>query len=391
MDALIEPSGVNTLLQQAGRQLGIESVQLPDALGRWLANDIIADRDQPPYDRSMMDGYAVCGTGPRWQVVGRTWAGQPVSEDPLDEGEAIEIMTGAPVPPDADAVVPYEWTQRDKQTLTMNSIHSLTAGQFIHAQASDAPAGRVLIPAQARLGLPEMGVAAAVGAVALSVVRRPRVHLLTTGDEVMPVHLAPATHQVRQSNRAVLEALLRAHGAEVESSHLIDDADMIRRWLEASRSADLIVVVGGMSRGQRDFLPRLLDGMGRCLFHGVAQKPGKPLGAWQVDGGPLALGLPGNPLSVLAAATRYLVPLLALLETGRWPEPMHVPLIEPVETMPQATRLIPVRLEAGRARPLAFQNSGDFAAAVGATGVVEIARGGMPPAQEGVPYYPFLR
>ena len=392
MDALISPDAVDTRIQQVISQLGPETLPLARARGRQLSNDIRADRDLPPYDRSMMDGYAVpLGVG-SWQVIARTWAGQSAEAHPLGPHEAVEVMTGAPVPATAEAVIPYEWTERRGAALIMKPGHSLTPGQFIHRQGSDHRAGEVLISAQQRLGLAEIGVAAAVGLAELELTRRPRVALLTTGDEVVPVDTAsPEPHQVRQSNRALLEAMFAARGAVVASAHLDDDEAAIRAWLdEQAENADLVVAAGGMSRGHRDFLPRIFDDMGQGLFHGVAEKPGKPLGAWQLESGALALGLPGNPLAVLATATRYLLPVLEVFETGCWPQPTHLPLAKPVDARPDLAQLIPVRLEAGQAVPLRFHNSGDLAAAVGAQGVVEVAAGGTAPAQEaGVPYYPF--
>ena len=308
------------MLADAGR-LGVEDVVLQAGLGRVLAAAIVADRDQPPFDASAMDGWAVrfadLAPGAHFQVAGESAAGHAHAR-PVEAGQAVRIFTGAPVPPGADTVVIQENASRDGGVVTFQ-IDRDPPPRNIRPAGGDFRSGDTLLPAGARLDAWTLSLAASAGRARLSVARRPRVAILATGDELVPPGHIPAPDQIFESGSFALAALVEGWGGEAERLKARgDDLDAIADAV-AECSADLIVTVGGASVGDHDLVKPALKTLGLALrVETVAVRPGKPTWFGRLADGRRVLGLPGNPASALVCAELFLRPLLAAL-TGADP------------------------------------------------------------------------
>jgi molybdopterin molybdotransferase len=299
-------------------------------------------------------------------------------------------MTGAPLPCDADCIVPVEDCTRSGDGVVVDGSFGFFAGQFIHGAGSDAVEGEVLLSAGRRLGSREIGVAASCGLSWLDVSRLPRISVIATGDELVPVDQMPADHQIRQSNaHAISCSLQRAGCAPASCDMLRDDADgeLLRERID---SCDWLVLTGAVSKGARDFIPGLLDALGcKRLFHGVAQRPGKPAGCWIGPGGQVIMALPGNPVSAITGLHAFVLPALAVASGLPLPKPRRVIPQGSVETLSGMTRHLPVVIgDDGRARAAATGNSGDFIGLLKSDGFITLPpRGGKDAA---FPFTPWL-
>ncbi|CAN5452483.1 molybdopterin molybdotransferase MoeA [soil metagenome] len=308
------------MLADAAR-LGVEDVALPHALGRVLAAPVVADRDQPPFDASAMDGWAIRRAdlmpGTRFQIAGESAAGRAHAR-PVEAGQAVRIFTGAPVPPGADLVVIQENATRDGDTVSF-TIDREPPPSNIRAAGGDFRSGDALLADGARIDAWRLSLAAAAGRAALSVARRPRVAILATGDELVPPGAAPAPDQIFESGSFSLAALVQAWGGQaVMLKAQADDLGAIAHAVEAAE-ADLIVTVGGASVGDHDLVKPALMTLGLELrVETIAVRPGKPTWFGTLSDGRRVLGLPGNPASALVCAELFLRPLLAAL-TGADP------------------------------------------------------------------------
>lgn len=385
MNELITPAEADARISSSLTTLPSENVPLARAVGRRLLSPIFADRALPPYSRSMMDGIAfkastVSADG-QIKIAGLHAAGSP-APGPLPPGQAWEIMTGAIVPDDCDTVVPYEQLSPDLTKI----LAPFRPGQHVHPIGSDAKIGATLVPAGITIGAPEIAIAASVGQTTLTVPRRPKVGILTTGDEAIHPAAIPEPWQIRRSNGPALAAILDYHGIPIEfQQHANDDeADLGRRLDQALESVDLLITIGGISKGKKDFIrPLLEDRLGVPAFHGVSLRPGKPLAFW--PGPPDVFALPGNPVSVLATFTRFVRPALNQLQGLPNPKRRTMPP-EDVEALSKLALLLPL---GNRRNPLPPGNSGDFSSIAGAVGVLEI-----PPSPDFDPecpldFYPF--
>ena len=352
-----------------------EMVPLEQAGGRVLAADVAADRDYPPFPRAARDGFAVRSADiadppARLRVIGETRAGEP-SRFHVGPGEAVEIMTGAPAPPGADCVVMVERTRREGDLVAVEE--ALPSGRNIVPQGSESPASAVVLRGGLRLEYPQIALLAAVGRSEVPVFRRPRVAILSTGDEVVDVERTPEPFQIRNSNAWSLAAQLRRRGAQplilpVAPDRLDKTRDLISRGLEA----DLLLLSGGVSMGKHDLVERALAELGaEFFFTGVRIQPGKPLVFGRV-GEKLFFGLPGNPVSTMVTFevfARIAVDLLA----GRSESPLpflEARLATEFRHKPVLTRFLPARLEGAydevRVAPVEWQGSGDLAAVAAA-------------------------
>lgn len=352
---------------------------MAQAVGRVLAEEVRADRDQPPFDRSTRDGFAVRAADlvaePRsLTCVGTVAAGERFAGQ-LAAGECVEIMTGAPLPEGADAVVMVEHTSRSpNDAATVLFTAGIQAGDNVVPRAAEALAGAPVVPVGRRLDPATLGLLASVGKAVPLVTRRPRVAVITTGNEVVPVGGSPAPHQIRNSNEAMLTAAVQRFGGECHGlGPVSDDPSALRHMLQVALAADLVIVTGGVSKGKHDHVKAVLESLG-ATFHlaGVAMRPGKPFVLAEVAAGRRrvpVLGLPGNPLSALVAFGLFGRSVLARLAgMPPWaPRFFALPLAVPLAQAPVAfTSLAPARL-AGQGvdltvEPLDFQGSGDLVA-----------------------------
>lgn len=308
----------------AARPLGrSESVPLEQAAGRVLDEPIVADRDLPPFDRAQMDGYAAryedLVSGQPLPVASRIAAGAPAPVS-VPRGTCIAIATGAPLPHDVDTVVQHELTDRGEPVrLKMSATaaaQKLKRGQSVHPRGADAHRGDVIVMPGTVLGPQHLGIAATVGGTSVRVRMRPRAVILTSGDEVVAAGEVPQLHQIRNSNAVTISELVRQLGAEpVRHEHLQDDREATAAAVgRALAEADVLVTVGGVSAGERDFFPAAFDRHSVSIaVSGASLQPGGPILVGHAERGQIVVGLPGNPVSVLACACLFLWPLVRRL------------------------------------------------------------------------------
>jgi molybdopterin molybdotransferase len=367
--------------------LPIETVPLLDAVGRWAADEVRARRDQPSHDLSAMDGYAIRHAerpGP-WTVVGESAAGAGLDRA-LAPGEAARIFTGAPVPPGADSVLVQEEAARDGDQLTMAGEGPRGIGGNIRPQGMDFRRDAPLIAAGTRIDARHVALAGIGGHGTIAVRRRPRIALISTGDELVPLGAPTPGATLPASNAAMLAALLAGRPAEVRDLGVVpDDLDRITRaFREAARDADIVVTTGGVSVGDHDLVRPALEQAGARLdFWRVAMKPGKPLLAGTLDGA-IVLGLPGNPVSSYVTACLFLLPLIGHLGGAARPLPptRTVTLGAPLPANGPRQEYLRARIEDGRALAPDGQDSAALVALAAADGLI-IRPPHVPPAEIG--------
>ncbi|RTQ46757.1 molybdopterin molybdenumtransferase MoeA [Hymenobacter gummosus] len=376
-------------VQATATPLPAETVLLTQAAGRVLREAVYADRPFPPFDRVTMDGialrYEATAAGQTQFVLESTqFAGQPPAAL-RDAAAAVEIMTGAVLPPGTDAVVRYEDLRieelPDGRRLATVLAPPPAAGHNVHRQGSDQAAGALLLPAGTLLGPAEIAVAATVGAVTLAVARRPRVAVVSTGDELVDIADEPAPHQIRRSNAYMLLAAVQQAGAEGQLFHFDDDPAALAAGLPPLLTGyDAVLLSGGVSMGKADYLPQALQAAGaEQLFHQVQQRPGKPFWFGRHPGGAVVFALPGNPVSTFINYYRYAAPWLRAVQL---PAPQFAPpapavLAADVTFRPALTHFLLVSLRpdaTGRllATPERAHGSGDMASLLPSDGFVEL-------------------
>ncbi len=294
----------------------IESLPLEDALGRVLAETIHADRDYPPFRRATRDGYAVLSAdlrkSPRTlSLAGEVRAGQSFARA-LRTGECIAIMTGAPVPEGADAVVMREFTRVDGEAIIFE--RTAAPGENIVLRGSESKAGQELLLPGTHLNYASLALAAQVGHTPVQVHERPRVAVLSTGDEVIPHADTPGPFQIRNSNSLALSLLAKISGAEpVALGNAPDERDALREGIEHGLEEDALILSGGVSMGKYDLVEEVLAVLGaEFFFDAVAIRPGKPAVFGYCQGKPV-FGLPGNPLSTMVTFELFVQPALDIL------------------------------------------------------------------------------
>lgn len=357
----------------------IEQLPLAEALGRVLTVPAYADRDLPPFDRSTRDGYAVqaaaLATGNWLPVIGMLRAGAPAPANPLQPDHALEIMTGAPVPAGADAVVMLEHVEIATGRIRLQPGRNIAPGHHIVPAGSEARVGDLILSAGTRLAANHIAALASAGAAQVKVFARPRVAILATGDELVDIGSAPLPHQIRNANTASLTALVTGAGGRPESLGIArDNLDHLRASLDrAQQSSDLLLLSGGVSVGRYDLVEQALAER-NAAFHitGLFLQPGKPtvFGELPRNAGKTSLpffGLPGNPVSTIVTFLLFAAPLLRALagETVLAPRFAQAAIAE-AEAATGLTRFLPAYLDAdwdrATVRRIPWQGSGDLAA-----------------------------
>ncbi len=356
-----------------------EVIPCREAAGRILSEDVGADRDIPPFNRATRDGYAVHSGDLKaaestLECIGEARAGKPF-QGALEPGQCVEIMTGAPVPTGADAVVMIEETEADGRRVKFH--RRVVAGENIVACGSEARRGERILRRGQRLGSSELGLLASVGYTRVSVFRRPLVAIISTGDEVVATDRQPEWFQIRESNAALLAAEVQSAGGLPRDLGIApDEKSVLRSMMEQGFQSDMVVLSGGVSAGKYDLVKDVVAEFGaEFFFDSVAIRPGKPLVFGRAQG-KFFFGLPGNPVSTFVTFRLFVRPALQALAGGPFESPvwLRARLARELRQKEGLTRFIPAQVEMrGReavAEPVPWRGSGDLAGLALANGFV---------------------
>jgi molybdopterin molybdotransferase len=390
---------LRTILNNA-QDFGEEEVPFLESVGRVLKEDIVADRDFPPFNRVAMDGIAInhrfFEQGIRnFQVEGIQPAGSP-QEKLENAANCYEVMTGAVLPENTDTVIRYEDVSLNDGMATIN-VEALELGKNIHTKGKDRSQGDILIPKNSTISAAEIGVIATVGKASVKVAKVPKVIIVSTGDELVEVNETPEAHQIRRSNAFTLVSLLERLYIKAETSHITDDKELLKEKIANYLSTyDVLLFSGAVSKGKFDFLPEVLEELGvKKLFHRVAQRPGKPFwfghtapssisnqgGERRVKEGKknhsVVFAFPGNPISTYVNCLVYFYPWFAK-SSGFELKEETVILGEDVSFKPELTYFLQVRIDIKYghlvALPVRGNGSGDLASLTEADGFIQLPK-----------------
>jgi len=373
-------------------ELPTETLPLRAAAGRVLARDVVSRVHVPGFARSMMDGYALrseeCSGASSYntlplQIIGTCLPGQPFAGR-VEAGQAVRIMTGAPLPAGADAVLPVENSEVDGSQLIVQG--EVSPGKHVGQIGEDIRAGETVLSAGRRLRPQDLGVLSSTGIGQVEVIRQPRVRIVITGNELLPAGSEPVACRIADANGPMLSALVRRDGAvAVESDILPDDPAAIRAAL--LEPADVVLVSGGSSVGQEDHAPRLVAELGELPIHGVAMRPSSPAGMGRLSDGRLVFLLPGNPVSCLCAYDFLAGRAIRALggQNRDWPyRRVRVPLARKLVSVVGRVDYARVRIAEHGAEPLAVSGASVLSSTTRADGFVIVPADseGFPPGAE---------
>lgn len=359
-----------SILEEHKGNFPIESRNLEDCIGAYLAEDLIADRDFPPFDRVTMDGIAIAydifNNGKRtFPIESIAPAGTPQLTIKNTQN-CIEVMTGAIMPNGVDTVIRYEDLELSEGSATIN-LDTLGHKQNVHFKGMDITQGTVIVAKGKQLSSAEINIAAAVGKASLLVRKMPKVVIFSTGDELVPVHKVPELHQIRRSNIYGIQATLKEWGVSADLHHLPDDKEeMLATISRMLNTYDLFIFTGGVSKGKFDYLPDVLEELKvEKHFHKIQQRPGKPFWFGSNTEGKKIFALPGNPVSSFVCVYMYLQFWLQQ-SLGIEQEVLHVRLKNDVEFKPDLVYFLEATLESSPdgslvAKAIKGNGSGDFA------------------------------
>jgi molybdopterin molybdotransferase len=367
--------------------LPIESLPLTQCVGGILRENVYAERDHPPFDRVLMDGIAVDSAAlrrglKRFHIQGTQAAGTPPVKLATAD-DAIEVMTGAILPPGSDCVIPVEQLEIAGGYASLSAEVAWPAYHNVHRRGSDSRQGALLLETGTLLRAPEIAVAASAGMARVRVSSQPAVMVVSTGDELIEPGDPIADYQVRRSNAYAVAASLRKRGlVRVGDDHVADDEALLEERLGLHLNThEVVVLSGGVSMGKFDLVPKALARLGvQEVFHAVAQRPGRPMWFGIGPQGQAVFGLPGNPVSTLVCLIRYVIPAIAEAMGTRRVSPERLALAAPVTFQPPLAYFLPVTIEHddwGRpwANPRRPSGSGDFLSLAGTDGFVELPPG----------------
>jgi molybdopterin molybdotransferase len=363
-----------------------EWLEISELRDEVLRMPLIADRCHPPFDRVAMDGVAIkksawdLGTR-QFMVTGCQRAGEPQKE--LQDPEScLLVMTGAPLPKGADCVIRYEDCLLENDRAQIDSGLKFSHYQNVHRRAIDYAKGETLVREFALLGSPHWSVAATLGTSRVEISRRPRIAVVSTGDELVNVHETPHDHQIRSSNAFGILSSLKAYGFTRVTIDLVqdDEAKLARHFQKRLDDHDFLIVSGGVSHGKFDYVPKVLADLKiKKVFHEVRQKPGKPLWFGVSSAGKQVFGLPGNPVATMVCLHRFVLPALwrYLGLESMAQNRLYGVLTEDVEYKKELTYFLPVKAHVSQegvvsSRPIYGNGSGDFSALLGSSGFVEL-------------------
>ncbi len=378
---MISVTEAEHIILGTARLLPVEACSLKQAGGRVLREDITSDRDQPPFDKVLVDGVGIAYEA--WQKGARKFTIEHVvaAGDPpyrlKDRKSCVQIMTGAVVPLGCDCIIPIEQVDIEGNVLHLKNWTLINAKQNIRFKAADHKKGARLLKSGSFLAAPQIGVAASVGKTSLKVSKVPTMAIIATGDELVDIGKPVKAHQTRLSNSYALHDLfVQSSLARPEIFHFPDNKKILLTKMKAILAKyDVVVVSGGVSMGEFDFVPQVLKELGvKAMFHKVTQKPGKPFWFGKTRSGKAVFALPGNPVSTLVCAYRYVVPYLKKI-AGMEFKVQHVLLKEAFDPKTDLTYFLPVTLKekdgAYYAHPVDTGGSGDFASLAKSDGFIQ--------------------
>ncbi len=373
---MISVKEAQQLLSKISMNWGVEHIPFSECDGRFLADNILADRDYPPFDRAMMDGFAIRFAD--WQKGQRTfsyrhqqWAGSPMIA--LLNEEACEITTGAAVPNNFDVVIPVEKVIiGNNGTFTCQDLNQIKSGWNIQKQGVEYKQGDAVLQNGTLITPAVKAVLASCGILEPLVHKQPSIAIVSTGDELVPMHTSPQPHQIRASNAYALESLIKSFGSTISTFHLNDDPNEIETWMSQNAlTFDILLFSGGVSKGGKDFLPSLWRESGfKSLFHGIRQKPGKPM--WLgIKDNTILFGFPGNPVSTLTCAIAYLLPWMKWQCTNQ-DNSYCITIQETIIAHDQLDLWIPVVIDNNQFRTLTYKGSGDLIGFSALNGIIHV-------------------
>jgi molybdopterin molybdotransferase len=377
-----EVADVLALLAARLQPLPAEVVDLHAAAGRVLAGEVRARTAVPAFDRAAMDGYALrgpetFGASPynplEFEVIGDALPGRPFPGS-VQPGQAVRIMTGAPVPAGADAVLQAESAEEAGGRLRVTD--AVPPGRHVGRRGEDLAEGSVVLPVGRVLRPQDLGVLASVGAGQVTVIRRPSVALIITGDELLPCGAAPQAYRIIDSNSVMLQALVARDGGLARTALLVPDSRPAVEAALRGANADVVLVSGGSSVGQEDHAPRVLSELGELSVHGVALRPASPAGVGFLDGRPVFL-LPGNPVSCLCAYEFFAGPAIRRLggRSMAWPQRMcQLPLARKIASAVGRVDYVRVLVRDGQVEPIATSGASILSSTTRADGFVVVPR-----------------
>jgi len=357
---------------------GSEEIPIENAFGRILAEDIFADRDYPPFNRAMMDGYAVRAEDvlenkiSEFHVAGEVFAGDGGSYN-LMKGETLRIMTGAPVPDNADVVIKKEDAIPKDRAVSFN-IQKINLYHNIACRGEDIQRHQLVINRNVQIDFRHLSLLASLGKEKMKVVRSPKVNILSTGNEVVPVRFSPEPWQIRDSNSYSITGFLKNYQIEPSTVKLAqDDLDNITSSVLSILDCDLLIISGGVSEGDADFVPTALKRCGvKEIFHKVKIKPGKPIWFGQHPNGSRIFALPGNPLPVQIACKIFIDPFLRSCFGLQSAKVICLPIGVERQKKIIFDEFFPVKIYGSQQPeiiPLSFNGSGDIMAVLNSSGV----------------------
>ena len=361
-----------------------ESVSTNSSSGRILHQSVVAERDQPPFDRVMMDGIALsfgdCDSGTRSFPIQATQAAGD-EQLSLENGKCIEIMTGASLPNGADCIVPVERIRVTDGNAAIEAGYTAKQRQFIHPRGSDHKAGNKLLNAGKRVSPMDIAIINSCGLTDIEVSKSPTIRMISTGNELVPAGEPIEPHQIRMSNGPAVIAMLEQHGFDnTEHDHIVDEPELLKdRIGNHLDSADILILSGGVSMGKADYIPQVLSDLGvKVVFHKISQRPGKPMWFGMGPNKQAVFALPGNPVSTLVCCRQYVIPALNTASGLAESQPEFAALTQDVLFEPELTCFLPVKLLSNTggqilAMPVQTNTSGDFAALSGTDGYIELA------------------
>jgi molybdopterin molybdotransferase len=361
-----------------------KSIPVNTSPGRVLRQGVVAERDQPPFDRVMMDGIAISfsdyDSGTRTFPIQATQAAGDEALT-LEPGKCIEIMTGASLPKQADCIVPVERLSVSGGCAELEADYEARQSQFVHPQGSDHKKDTELLKPGKYITPMDIAIIHSCGLTNVEVSQSPRISVISTGNELVPAGQAIEAHQIRLSNGPAVIAMLEQHDyANCKHDHLVDEPELLEKMIgEHLDNSDVLILSGGVSMGKADYVPQVLEELGvKVVFHKISQRPGKPMWFGMGPDNQAVFALPGNPVSTLVCCRQYVIPALNKASGLNEGQPQFAVLAQDFTFKPKLTCFLPVSLLSNTggqvlAMPVHTNTSGDFASLSATDGYVELA------------------